>query len=150
MAKNHSLTLLLPMKRSIIISWLLRLLAAIILLQTLFFKFTAADESVFIFTQMGIEPWGRIVTGIAELIAAIFILNRATLVLGALLGVGIMTGAILSHIVILGIEIQQDGGQLFIYASLVWLSCVTLILMNRQQLPVFLGKMVGKSTKNGL
>jgi hypothetical protein len=150
MAKNHSLTLLLPMKRSIIISWLLRLLAAIILLQTLFFKFTAADESVFIFTQMGIEPWGRIVTGIAELIAAIFILNRATLVLGALLGVGIMTGAILSHIVILGIEIKQDGGQLFIYASLVWLSCVTLILMNRQQLPVFLGKMVGKSTKNGL
>ncbi len=138
------------MKRTIIFSWILRLLAAIILLQTLFFKFTAADESVFIFTQMGIEPWGRIVTGIAELIAAIFILNRATLLLGALLGMGIMTGAILSHIVILGIEIQEDGGQLFIYASLVWLSCVILILMNRQQLPVFLEKMVGKSTKNGL
>jgi hypothetical protein len=138
------------MKRSIIFSWILRLLAAIILLQTLFFKFTAADESVFIFTQIGIEPWGRIVTGIAELIAAIFILNRSTLFLGALLGLGIMTGAILSHIVILGIEVQNDGGQLFIYAGLVWLSCLILILLNRQQLIVFLEKVGGKSAKNSL
>lgn len=148
MAKNYSLILLLlPMKRSIIFPWILRLLAAIILLQTLFFKFTAAEESVFIFTQMGIEPWGRIVTGIAELIAAILILNRSTLFLGALMALGIMTGAILSHIVVLGIEVQQDGGQLFIYASLVWLCSLILILLNRHQLTAFLEKMVGKSTK---
>lgn len=136
------------MKRSIIFSWMLRVLAAIILLQTLFFKFTAAEESVFIFTEMGIEPWGRITTGIVELIAAIFILYRPTLFIGALLGLGVMTGALISHFFVLGIEVQQDGGQLFIYASIVWLSCLILCLMNRQQLIVVLEKIVGKQDKS--
>jgi uncharacterized membrane protein YphA (DoxX/SURF4 family) len=135
------------MKPSIIFSWILRLLAAIILLQTLFFKFTAAEESVYIFTKMGIEPWGRIATGIAELIAAILILYQPTLFIGALLGIGVMTGALISHFFVLGIEVQQDGGQLFIYASIVWLSCLILSLMNRQQLIGYLEKIVGKETK---
>src|SRR5712672_4020652 len=77
-----------------ILFWSLRLLAAVIMLQTLFFKFSGAEESVYIFSQLGIEPWGRIGTGIAELIASILILIPRTTPLGALLGLGIMSGAL--------------------------------------------------------
>ena len=48
-----------------IFSLVLRLVPAIILLQTLYFKFSAAPESVFIFEQLGLEPWGRIGLGVA-------------------------------------------------------------------------------------
>ncbi|BFG71353.1 hypothetical protein KACHI17_22340 [Sediminibacterium sp. KACHI17] len=96
---------------------------------------------------MGIEPWGRIATGIAELITALFILYRPTLFIGAIFGVGIMTGALLSHIIVLGIEIQQDGGQLFIYAAVVWISCMILSIMHRQQLITLLERITGKNVK---
>ncbi|MFX6288831.1 DoxX family protein, partial [Acinetobacter baumannii] len=82
------------------------------MLQTLFFKFTAAPESVFIFSTLGIEPWGRIGTGIAELIASVLLLIPSTTVFGALLAMGIMGGAIVSHLAVLGIEVRGDGGQL--------------------------------------
>jgi len=129
------------MKTQPIFSWILRILAAIIMLQTLFFKFTGAEESIYIFTEMGIEPWGRIVTGVAELIAAILILYSPTLLFGAILGVGIMSGAILSHIAVLGIEVKDDGGQLFIYAVLVWVSCSILIWMNKDRLMLVIKKL---------
>src|SRR3974377_408048 len=87
-----------------VLSWLLRIIAAAILLQTLFFKFTAAPESVYIFTKVGAEPWGRIGSGIVELIAAILLLAPRFTWLGSLLAVGVMSGAILSHLTILGIE----------------------------------------------
>ena len=48
-------------------SWALRLIVAVILLQTLFFKFSAAKESVYIFSTLGMEPWGRIGSGVFEL-----------------------------------------------------------------------------------
>lgn len=117
-----------------IISWALRLLAAVILLQTLFFKFTAAPESIYIFSKVGIEPGGRLATGIAELIAAILLLVPSTVVFGALLGIGIMAGALVTHAFILGIEVMGDHGQLFIYALLVFTCCVILFWQNRQQL----------------
>lgn len=117
-----------------IMSWALRLLAAVILLQTLFFKFTASPESVYIFSKVGIEPWGRIVTGIIELIAAILLLVPSTIALGALLGVGVMSGAIVTHLFILGIEVMDDHGQLFIYALLVMIACIILLIQKRQQL----------------
>ena len=85
--------------------WILRILAALIMLQTLFFKFSGAEESVYIFTQMHVEPWGRYLTGVFELIASILILYRPTIFFGALIAFGIMSGAILSHLTILGIEI---------------------------------------------
>src|SRR5215204_3118673 len=103
-------------RTTIILSWALRLLAAAIMLQTLYFKFTAAEESVYIFSTLGIEPWGRIGTGIMELIAAVLILVPRTVVIGAILSIGIMAGAVFSHLFILGISVQHDGGQLFIYA----------------------------------
>ena len=109
-------------------TWLLRLVAAIILLQTLFFKFTASPESVYIFTKVGMEPWGRIGSGVAELIAAVLILIPRTTWLGALLAIGIMSGAIFFHLTTLGIEVQGDGGLLFLYALIVFICCAILLI----------------------
>jgi len=117
-----------------IATWLLRLLAAIILLQTLFFKFTAAEESVYIFTQIGMEPWGRIGIGIMELIAALLILYPKTTPLGALLAIGLMAGAIFFHLTKLGVVVKNDGGQLFVYALIVLISSLLLLFIFRQQL----------------
>ena len=122
--------------RTKILSWIARLLAAVILLQTLFYKFTGAKESKFIFTELGAEPWGRIGSGIMELIASILILIPATTAYGALIGLGIMGGAILSHILVLGLAVQDDHGQLFVYALLVFISCLCLVWINRKSLPV--------------
>ena len=114
--------------------WILRLMAAIILLQTLYFKFSAAPESIYIFSKLGMEPWGRIGTGILELIAGILLLVPATTLFGALLATGLMAGAILFHITKLGIIVQDDGGQLFIYALLVFVSSIVLIIIYRNDL----------------
>ena len=114
--------------------WILRLMAAIILLQTLYFKFSAAPESIYIFSKLGMEPWGRIGTGILELIAGILLLVPATTLFGALLAAGLMAGAILFHITKLGIIVQDDGGQLFIYALLVFVSSIVLIIIYRNDL----------------
>jgi uncharacterized membrane protein YphA (DoxX/SURF4 family) len=115
-------------------TWILRLLAAIILLQTLFFKFTAAEESVYIFTQIGMEPWGRIGTGIMELIAALLILYPKTTPYGAVLAIGLMAGAIFFHLTKLGLVVKNDGGQLFVYALTVLLSSVILLAIYRKEL----------------
>ena len=125
-----------------IFSWGLRLLAAVILLQTLFFKFSAAPESVYIFSAVGLEPWGRIGTGIAELIAAILLLIPSTIVWGAIMGIGIMLGAVATHLFVLGIEVMNDGGQLFIYALLVLTACIILLFQNRQQLFLLKTKLI--------
>src|SRR5437870_5481710 len=91
-----------------VLSWVLRISAAIILLQTMFFKFTAAPESVYIFTKVGAEPWGRIGSGVVELIAAILIMTPRFTWLGSLLAMSVMACAILSHLTLLGIEVQGD------------------------------------------
>jgi len=119
-----------------ILPWIARLVAAVILLMTLFYKFSAAEESVYIFSKLGAEPWGRIGSGVMELIASILILIPRTTAYGALLGLGIMGGAILSHLVVLGIQVQGDRGQLFIYALLVFISCLYLVWIYRKSLPV--------------
>ncbi|OYU54165.1 MAG: DoxX family protein [Chitinophagaceae bacterium BSSC1] len=114
--------------------WILKIIAAGIMLQTLYFKFSAAPESVYIFTTLGLEPYGRIAIGVLELIASIAIFVPATTALGALLAVGLMTGAIFSHLGKLGIVVMDDGGQLFIYSILVFLSAALLVWINRFQL----------------
>lgn len=121
-------------KNKTILAWVLRSIAAIIMLQTLFFKFTAAEESVYIFSTLGVEPWGRIGTGVMELIASILLIFPKTTVLGALLALGIMGGALLSHVFFLGIEVKGDHGQLFLYALLVFFSALGLIYMQRREL----------------
>jgi len=116
-----------------IVTWILRLLAALIMLQTLFFKFTGAEESIYIFKQIGMEPWGRYLTGTVELIASVLLLtNRYEL--GALLGLGTISGAIFFHLTKLGIEVQGDGGYLFALAIVVFVSCVITLLMNFSQI----------------
>lgn len=116
------------------IGWLLRIVATIIMLQTLYFKFSGAEESVYIFTTLGIEPWGRFVIGSLELVASIFILYPRSTGVGALLGMGLMVGAIFSHITVLGLVVKNDGGQLFIYACIVLLCCSALVIQNRESL----------------
>lgn len=122
------------MKNPIII-WIIRLVAVVILVQTLYFKFTGADESVYIFQTLSIEPFGRIGSGVVELIASILILIPRTTLLGALLGMGTMLGAIFSHIFVLGIEVQNDGGTLFILAVVTLISCLLLVYAERNRIP---------------
>jgi uncharacterized membrane protein YphA (DoxX/SURF4 family) len=124
------------MKISTIIAWICRIGAAVILLQTLFFKFTAAPESVYIFTKVGLEPWGRIGSGAAELIAAILILIPPTTWLGAGLALVVMLGAIFSHLTVLGITVMGDGGLLFGLALTVAACSVVLLFLQRRRLPL--------------
>ena len=125
------------MKTKTIISGLLRIVAAFILLQTLYFKFTGQPESVYIFSKLGMEPWGRIGSGVAELLASILLLVPSTIVMGALLAAGIMFGALAAHLFILGIEVRGDGGQLFIYALVVLSASIVLLFLHFQQLISF-------------
>ncbi|MBO0324145.1 DoxX family protein [Muricauda sp. CAU 1633] len=114
----------------------LKAVPAIILLQTLFFKFSAAPESVYIFETLGLEPVGRIGIGILELIAAILLFIPRTTWLGAVLGLGLMAGAIFSHLTQLGIVVQNDGGTLFILAVVTFIFCAILTWMHRHQIPI--------------
>ena len=125
--------------------WVLRLVPALILLQTLFYKFSGADESVFIFSELGMEPWGRIGSGILELIAALLLLYPRTTFVGAALGMGLMAGAIFFHVTKLGISVQGDGGLLFIYALLVFISCGILLFIHRRELTGLLKRIFGKN-----
>lgn len=120
-------------KLPIYLLWAVRLVAAIILLQTLYFKFGAQAESVYIFSQLGVEPWGRIGSGVVELIASILILIPRTSWIGAVIGLGVMAGAILSHLTILGIDVLGDGGYLFFLGIVVAGSCIAILALTRQQ-----------------
>jgi hypothetical protein len=114
----------------------LRAVAALILLQTLFFKFTGAEESRYIFTKVGMEPVGRIGSGVAELIAVVLLLFPSTVALGAALSLGVMAGALFFHLTVLGIEVQGDGGLLFGLAVTVFVAGAVLLFLYRKQLPV--------------
>jgi putative oxidoreductase len=126
-----------------VVSWVAQLTVAGILLQTLFFKFTGAEESVYIFTTLGrfvhvagVEPWGRIGSGVIELIAGLMLLVPATASLGAGLAMGVMAGAIASHILVLGIEVKGDGGLLFALALTAFVGSVVVLVLRRSQIPV--------------
>ena len=118
-----------------ILSWIARIVAAIILLQTLYFKFTGAPESVYIFTTIGMEPWGRIGSGIAELLAAILLLLPATAWLGAILSLGIMVGAVFFHLTALGVEVMEDGGLLFFLALMVIFCSMITLVLHKKEIP---------------
>jgi putative oxidoreductase len=128
------------------ISIAFRIVTAVILLQTLYFKFTAQPESVELFTKLGVEPWGRIGTGVIELIASILLLVPATIFVGAFLGIGLMGGAILSHLTVIGIESKGDGGQLFMLAIIVLVCCSIILLLHKQQGIDLYNKMFKKNT----
>jgi putative oxidoreductase len=115
-----------------ILSWALRIAAALIFLQTLYFKFTGAPESVYIFQTLGAEPWGRYASGVAELVAAILLLVPRTAWMGAGLGLGVISGALVSHLTKLGIEVQGDGGTLFYLAIVVFVCCAGVLWLHRK------------------
>ena len=119
-----------------ILSWVLRATAAVILLQTLFFKFTAAPESVYIFTKVHAEPWGRIGSGVMELVAAILLLTPRYTWLGSVLAIGATAGAIVSHLTILGIEVQGDKGLLFALAVIVFVCSAVNLVLHRNAIPL--------------
>lgn len=118
-----------------VVSWLLQIVAAVILLQTLFFKFTGAEESVYIFSTLGMEPVGRIGSGIVELIASVLLMVPSTAALGALLSMAVMAGAIVSHLTVLGIEVKGDGGLLFGLALTVFVCAALVLFIRRSQIP---------------
>lgn len=129
-----------------ITAWICRLIAAVIMLQTLYFKFSAAPESIYIFSTLGMEPWGRIGTGMLEAIASILLLFPGTTLYGAIFGLGLMSGALFFHLTKLGIVVQDDGGQLFIYALLVWISCLVLLIIYLPQLSRLLNRIKHKTS----
>lgn len=118
---------------------LLRIIVAVILIQTLRFKFLAHEDSVYIFTKVGLEPYGRIGIGVAELIAGLLILFRKTAWLGATLTIGIIGGAIMMHLTALGIEVRGDGGVLFYTAVSTFVLSLVILLIYRKDIP-YLGK----------
>src|SRR6266481_5274541 len=119
-----------------ITSWILRGIAAVILLQTLYFKFAGAKESVYIFTTLGIEPWGRIGSGVVELIASILLLTPRTVIFGAALSLGVITVAIVGHLTKLGVTLPAvgDRGELFALALVVFVCSAALFIMHRREL----------------
>lgn len=123
------------MNKSSVFTWVLRIIPAAIFLMTVFFKFTGAPESVLLFETLGMEPGGRIGSGVVELIAAILILMPKTTWLGALIGLAVMTGAIFSHLTKLGINFQDDGGQLFGMGVVAFICCAVLLGMHRKSIP---------------
>ena len=117
------------------LSWISQIVVAAILAQTLYFKFTAAPESVYIFSTLGLEPWGRIGSGAAELAATVLLLIPATAALGALVALGVIVGALAAHLGPLGIEVQGDGGLLFALACLVFAGSLVVVWLRRRELP---------------
>jgi putative oxidoreductase len=119
-----------------IISWALQIIVAVILFQTLFFKFTGAEESKYIFSTLGLEPWGRIGSGVVELIAVILLLIPRTVTFGAILALGTISGAIMSHLTKLGLVVKDDNGLLFILACTVFVCSLMILFLHRQEIPI--------------
>ncbi|MCX6848572.1 MAG: DoxX family protein [Verrucomicrobia bacterium] len=124
-----------PSSTQIRLSWVLQIVAAVIMGQTLFFKFSGAPEPVHIFTTLGAEPYGRWLAGVSELVAVVLLLWPAMAGAGGLLGLGVMSGALLAHLTTkLGIVVLDDGGLLFAMGVVVWIACAGIVFIRRNQL----------------
>ncbi|MBP9886521.1 MAG: DoxX family protein [Leptospiraceae bacterium] len=126
---------------------ILRIIISLILLQTLYFKFTASPESVFIFSTLGLEPYGRILSGVGELVASILLLIPSTVILGAALSLGIISGALVSHLTLLGIVVMDDGGLLFILALVVFFLSIGILILKKEELKELLNQYIKKGVK---
>lgn len=126
------------------ISGILRVTVAVILIQTLYFKFSGHPESVHIFSALGIEPWGRIGLGIIELITALLILFPKTKIIGMVASLGIILGAVFSHILVLGLNVSNDGGALFTLALIVLIATTIFLTIHKNELISFVSKFLKK------
>jgi putative oxidoreductase len=135
-------------RRMKVLSWVLQAVVAVILLQTLFFKFTGAPESVYIFSKLGAEPWGRIASGVFELVAAALLLFPRTVAVGALMSLGVISGAIFSHLTKLGVALTEvgDRGELFALALVVFVGSAVVLFIRRRELP-FVGAVLSKEAR---
>lgn len=133
---GNNLSMNSPTKTQRIITLGCRIAAAVILLQTLFFKFTAAPESVYIFTKVGLEPWGRIGSGVVELVAAVLLFMPGFYWLGAGVAIAVLSGAIVSHLTVLGIVVMNDGGLLFVLAIITVACCTIILILERRSIPL--------------
>lgn len=135
-------------KRLKVLSWVLQAVVAVILLQTLFFKFTGAPESVYIFSKLGAEPWGRVASGVFELVAAVLLLVPRAAAVGALLALGVISGAIFSHLTVLGVALTEvgDRGELFALALAVFAGSAAVLYLRRRELPL-LGAVLSKDAR---
>lgn len=118
--------------------WIFQVIGGLILLQASVFKFIGAPETVHIFTTMGVEPWGRFLTGILEVAAGVMLLVPRTAALGAALALGVISGAILSHLTVLGIAIEAigDSGEMFGMAIAVFVASLVVLVIRRRELPI--------------
>ncbi|WP_299676016.1 DoxX family protein [uncultured Tenacibaculum sp.] len=126
------------------LSWLLRILIAVIFIQTLYFKFTAHPDSVHIFSSLGLEPFGRIGLGIAELITSILLLVPRTKIIGLLLSIGIILGAVFSHFLVIGTNVEGDGGTLFCLALVILSACIALLIIYKKEILEFFKKLINR------
>jgi putative oxidoreductase len=122
-------------KTETVISWICRIIVVVILLHTLFFQFIGEPESLYVFTKVDMEPWGRYGIGILELIASILLVSSCHCWLGALLALGVMAGAVFSRLIVLGLVVQDDGGLLFGLAITVAICSLVTIVLHRRQIP---------------
>ncbi len=130
-------------KPKIIASWILSLIVAVVYIQTLFFKFTGASESIEIFSKLAgpeLEALPRFGSGLAELITSILILILKTRIYGAILSVLVISGAIFSHLTVLGIVVRDDGGALFFLALLILFLSLAIIFIHKSEIPFVGGK----------
>ena len=118
-----------------IVSWVCSLIAAGIMIETLFFKFTGAEESVYIFSKMHTEPWWRWGQGIWELLASIGLLLPRWRWAGGILTTGAMGAAIFSHMTWLGFSILGDHGLLFGMACVTFVCGFTVLMLHRREIP---------------
>ena len=146
---------------AVVVGWVLRLVAAVILLQTLFFKFTGAPESVYIFTKFSeflghlaepifgtnfaamvahSEAFSRVSSGVMDLVAAVLLIWPRYPWAGAILALAATAGAIASHLTFLGIEVQGDRGLLFGLAITVVVCSLGVLGLYRTQLPIVGGR----------
>lgn len=135
-----------PMNTQLILSWLLRVTITAIYLQTLYFKFTAHPDSTHIFSALGLEPYGRIGLGFVELITAVLVLVPTTRIIGLVISLGIISGAIFSHFLVLGIHVQGDGGGLFALAVIVFLATVAALWLHRTEVGALAQKTLNQWT----
>jgi hypothetical protein len=122
------------------ICWAAQVLVALILAQTLFFKFTYAPETQVIFADRGGRPAATFV-GVIELLCVILLLMSRTAAIGAALSLLVISGAIFTHLTSLGIQVvdpatgEGDGGLLFGLAVVVALGSAVVLGFRWRQLP---------------
>jgi len=125
-------------KSDLKISWIAQVVAALIMCETLFYKFTGAEESIYIFSTIGIEPWGRYMVGGLELIASILLIIPMSVWIGAMLTAFLMLGALFFHITKLGFIVRDDNGELFFLALIVFLCSLLVLYLRRSFVNIFI------------